>query len=62
MKVKTIVATLAAVGLVSLGAWGGMFVKSPWTQAHASTKATQAAPAPAMVKLPNFTSIVDAKA
>ena len=60
MKGKTIVATLAAVGLVSLGAWGGMVIKSPWTPAHASTQTTQAAPAPAMVKLPNFTSIVDA--
>jgi len=60
MKAKSIVVTLAAVGLVSLGAWGGMFVKSPWTQAHASTPAAHAAPAPAMVKLPNFTSIVNA--
>jgi len=60
MKAKSIVVALAVVGLVSLGAWGGMFVGSPWTQAHASTPAAHATPAPAMVQLPNFTSIVDA--
>ena len=60
MKAKSIVATLAAVGLVAVGAWGGMFVKSPWTQAHAGTPAAHAATAPAMVQLPNFTSIVNA--
>ena len=60
MKVKSIVVAVAAVGLVSLGAWGGMHVGSPWTQAHAGTPAVHAAPAPTLVKLPNFTSIVDA--
>jgi serine protease Do len=60
MKAKSIFVALAAAGLVSLGAWGGMHIESPWTSAHASTKATAQAPAPAMVQLPNFTSIVDA--
>ena len=58
MKTKSVVVVLAAAGLVSLGAWGGMHIESPLTRAHASTPAV--APAPAMVQLPNFTSIVDA--
>ncbi|MGH8745682.1 MAG: hypothetical protein ACREUK_04245, partial [Burkholderiales bacterium] len=60
MKAKSIVVALAVAGLVSLGAWGGMHIESPWTPAHASTPAAAQAPAPAMVQLPNFTSIVDA--
>jgi serine protease Do len=60
MKVKRIFVALAAVGLVSLGAWGGMHIEAPWTAAHASTPVKAQAPAPAMVQLPNFTSIVDA--
>ncbi|MGA7984712.1 MAG: DegQ family serine endoprotease [Burkholderiales bacterium] len=60
MKAKSIFVALAAAGLVSLGAWGGMHIESPWTPAHASTPAAARAPAPAMVQLPNFTSIVDA--
>jgi serine protease Do len=60
MKAKSIFVALAAAGLVSLGAWGGMHIESPWTPAHASTPVSAQAPAPAMVQLPNFTSIVDA--
>jgi serine protease Do len=60
MKAKSIFVALAAAGLVSLGAWGGMHVESPVTPAHAGTTAAAQAPAPAMVQLPNFTSIVDA--
>ena len=61
MKAKSIVVALAAAGLVALGAWGGVHIESPWTPAHASTAGSaQQAPAPAMVQLPNFTSIVDA--
>jgi len=60
MKSKATVIALAAAGLLSLGAWGGMHIESPWTPAHAGTPVAAQAPAPAMVQLPNFTSIVDA--
>ncbi|HUJ86974.1 MAG TPA: DegQ family serine endoprotease [Burkholderiales bacterium] len=60
MKSKATVIALAAAGLLSLGAWGEMHIESPWTPAHAGTPVAAQAPAPAMVQLPNFTSIVDA--
>ena len=60
MKAKSIFVALAATGLVTLGAWGGTYLESPWSQAHASTPVVQAAAPAAAQTLPSFTSIVDA--
>jgi len=60
MKAKSIFVALAAAGLVSLGAWGGTFLESPWSEAHAGTPVAQAAAPAAAQALPSFTTIVDA--
>ncbi|MGA8052021.1 MAG: DegQ family serine endoprotease [Burkholderiales bacterium] len=63
MKRKAIVASLAAAGLLSLGAWGGIHADALWSQAHAAAPSTQQAPQAARTvvqTLPDFSSIVDA--
>jgi serine protease Do len=62
MKRRSIVAGLAAAGLLALGAWGGIHADDLWAKAQAATPAAQSAvhaTPTATLALPNFTSIVN---